>query len=96
MTEKSEVLNVLKQVKPELSERFHVSSVGLFGSMVRGEHSEMSDIDIVVEFDRPVGIEFVDLAEYLQEKFNRRVDLVSKKGIKMHYLKSIENEIEYA
>ena len=54
-----------------------------------------SDIDIIVDFDQPIGITFIDLAEYLEIKMKYPVDLVSQKGIKPQYFASIEKEIIY-
>jgi len=85
----------LEAMKPELIEKFNVYSIGLFGSVVRNDFTNDSDIDIIVEFSRPVGIEFIDLAEFLENKFNRKVDLVSKNGIKENYFSEIVNEIIY-
>ena len=91
----SEIKQVLQQLKPELSKRFHVQSLGLFGSVVRDDFSPSSDIDIIVDFDRPVGIEFIDLAQYIEQRLQKRVDLVSRRGVKDKYFKAIEQEIVY-
>ena len=86
----------LKTLKPELATRFGVQSLGLFGSATREDFKdETSDIDIIVEFSKPVGVEFIDLANYLETVFNRKVDLVSRKGIKQRYFQEIQNEILY-
>ena len=90
-----EVKAILNQLKPELTSKYPIASIGLFGSVVRDDFTENSDIDIVVEFDGPIGIEFVDLAEELEAKLNWKVDLVSKKGIKEKYLRVIEPQIVY-
>ncbi len=89
------IKTTLIELKPELERRFHVSAIGVFGSFVRGQEHTGSDIDIIVDFSRPVGVEFIDLAEYLEQKLDAPVDLVSRKGIKPPYLKSIEHEIAY-
>jgi predicted nucleotidyltransferase len=88
-------LATIKELKPELEKKFHVSSIGIFGSVVRNDFSGNSDVDIIVDFSQPIGIEFIDLADLLEEKFHEQVDLVSKKGIKPQYFSSIENEIVY-
>ena len=86
----------LQRLKPELTEKYHVRSIGLFGSIVRNDFSAArSDIDIIVDFSKPIGIEFVDLANYLEYRINRKVDLVSKNGIKKSYYQEIEREIVY-
>lgn len=80
------IKKILAELKPELEKKFHVSSIGIFGSVARNESSSESDVDIVVDFDQPVGICFIDLANLLEEKIATHVDLVSKKGIKAQYL----------
>ena len=81
------------KLKPELAAKFHVKSLGLFGSVVRDDFNPQSDIDIIVDFDQPVGIEFIDLANYMEALFLTKVDLVSRKGIKDKYFQLIEKEI---
>ena len=95
MEQLSEIKQVLQQLKPELSRRFHVQTLGLFGSVVRDDFSPSSDIDIIVDFNRPVGIEFIDLAQYIEQQLQKKVDLVSRKGVKDKYFKAIEQEIVY-
>ncbi|MBK7957796.1 MAG: nucleotidyltransferase family protein [Bacteroidetes bacterium] len=85
----------LQRMKPFLSEKYFVNRIGLFGSVTRNDFTEFSDIDIIVDFNRPVGIEFIDLANYLEKQFNRKIDLLSRKGIKDSYFKEIEKEIVY-
>ena len=75
--------------------KFHVNSIGLFGSLVREDFSPTSDVDIIVDFSKPIGIEFIDLADFVEKKLQKSVDLVSIKGIKKNYLKAIEPEIIY-
>lgn len=95
MNQLSVIQNTLKQLMPGLVSRYHISSLGLFGSVVRSYFSSGSDIDIMVDFSEPIGIAFIDLANELESKLNRRVDLVSKKGIKPAYFSKIEQEIVY-
>ena len=54
-----------------------------------------SDIDIIVDFKQPVGVKFIDLAEFLESKIASKIDLVSKNGIKAEYYMLIEQEIMY-
>ena len=89
------IKNTLTQLKPELVQRFYVNSIGLFGSIVREDFNASSDIDIIVDFTKPVGIEFIDLANFIESKLNKKVDLVSKNGVKTNYLRQIESEIIY-
>lgn len=95
MEQLTQIKDILQQLKPELSSRFHVQSLGLFGSVVRHDFSPSSDIDIIVDFNKPVGIEFIDLANYIERHLQKKVDLVSRRGIKDNYFKAIEQEIVY-
>lgn len=90
-----EIKSNLKILKPELSTKFYVDTIGLFGSIVTKNFSEKSDIDIIVDFKQPVGIEFIDLANYLELVFKRKIDLISRKGIKERYFAEIEKDIVY-
>src|SRR5258708_7075147 len=89
------IRKVLEKLKPELSQKYAVDTLGLFGSVVRDDFTNESDIDIIVTFNRPVGIEFIDLANELEIKLKRKVDLVSKNGIKEKYYRIIEPQIIY-
>jgi len=95
MRQFADIKKALDQLKPELAQKFHVRSIGLFGSVVREDFSPSSDIDIIVDFDRPIGIEFIDLANYMELFLQRKVDLVSRNGVKDRYFKAIEREIVY-
>ncbi|MCC8408706.1 nucleotidyltransferase domain-containing protein [Mucilaginibacter sp. UR6-1] len=82
-------------MKPELISKYPINSIGLFGSVVRDDFNDSSDIDIIVDFNKPIGIEFITLADELENSLKRKIDLVSKSGIKLKYLKLIEPEIIY-
>ncbi len=89
------IQNKLKQLKPGLVSKYHVSTIGLFGSVVRNDFTNESDIDIVVDFSEPIGVEFIDLADEIELMLKRKIDLVSKAGIKPGYFRAIEPEIVY-
>jgi uncharacterized protein len=95
MTELTSVKQILTQLKPELTEKYFVNSIGLFGSIVRDDFNDKSDIDIIVDFSKPIGIDFIDLADYIESKLSKKVDLVSKNGVKAKYFHQIESEIIY-
>ncbi|HEX8462309.1 MAG TPA: nucleotidyltransferase family protein [Segetibacter sp.] len=95
MAHLADIKIILQQLKPEIVSKFSVNSIGLFGSVVRNDFSPQSDVDIIVDFTKPVGVEFIDLADFIEKKLNRKVDLVSKNGIKEKYYKIIEPEIIY-
>jgi hypothetical protein len=79
-----------------MRQRFGVKAVGLFGSFARGEPGVRSDVDILVEFSRPVGWEFVDVREYLEARLGRKVDLVTKRALKPQLRERILAEVKYA
>ena len=95
MTELTSIKEILTQLKPELSQKYFVNSIGLFGSIVRNDFTDKSNVDKIVDFSKPIGIEFVDLADFIESKLNKKVDLVSKNGVKSKYLHQIESEIVY-
>ncbi len=76
-----EIKRILREHKPILANRFHVKEINLFGSYVRGEKTSGSDIDILVEFEKPIGLEIVDLKDYLEQILGVKVDVVSKKAV---------------
>lgn len=75
--------------------KYGLKNMAIFGSYARNQQNPKSDIDIVVEFTRPIGSSFIDLADELEHILEIKVDLVSKKGIKPSYLKAIENDLLY-
>jgi predicted nucleotidyltransferase len=83
MKKLDEIRRILEGCKTIIKKEFKVKEIGIFGSYVRGEQEEDSDIDILVEFSEPVGFfTFLDLEEYLKELLGIKVDLVSKKALK--------------
>ncbi|WP_273278522.1 nucleotidyltransferase family protein [Methanothrix soehngenii] len=91
-----EIQDILKQKKPLLQERFKVKEIGIFGSFVRGEEKDTSDLDILVELEKPVGlIKFVSLQNYLFDELSEKVDLVMKSALKPRIKKSNLSEVVY-
>jgi predicted nucleotidyltransferase len=91
----AEIKEILIQNKLRLTEKYGISFMAIFGSYGRGQQTENSDIDILVDFKRPIGIEFIDLANELEKLLKTKVDLVSKNGVRPQYLKAIENDLNY-
>lgn len=90
-----DIKNTLLTHKQRLSSKYGLSNLAIFGSYARNQQTEESDLDILVEFNKPIGLEFVDLADELENILHLKVDLVSKKGLKERHLKSIEEELQY-
>ncbi|MFB3765411.1 MAG: nucleotidyltransferase family protein [Methanotrichaceae archaeon] len=96
MSTLEEIESIIRRQKPTLRERWNVKEIGIFGSFVRGEQKETSDLDILVEFDEPIGlIKFVGLQNYLSDLLEKKVDLVSKKGLKPRIGEHILKEVVY-
>ncbi|MBQ9831638.1 MAG: nucleotidyltransferase family protein [Methanocorpusculum sp.] len=76
---KEEVLSRIGQNMPEIQSRFGIESLGIFGSVSRGEDTVESDIDVLYRFSTPsiTLSQFMGLKEYLEDLFGRNVDLVS-------------------
>jgi uncharacterized protein len=91
------VLGILRDLKDELNLRFHVKSIGVFGSVSRGEQTEASDIDILVEFSRPVGFfTFMELEGFLSDRLGTPVDLVTPDALKPTLRETVAREVSYA
>ena len=90
-----ETKEVIKWHKEELGKRFKVKEIGIFGSYVRGEQKAESDLDVLVEFDGPIGFEFIELAEFLESILGAKVDLVSKGAVKPNRWKYIKEDLIY-
>ena len=92
----SDINSVLVEHLGRLKKEFHVAQIGVFGSSVRGEQKTESDIDILVEFSRPVGfIHFMQLETYLASILGAKLDLVSRKALKPHVGRRILEEVQY-
>ncbi|TET90886.1 MAG: hypothetical protein E3J35_04410 [Methanomassiliicoccales archaeon] len=91
-----EIREAICSHKQILEDEFHVKNIGIFGSYLREEPSHDSDLDILVEFTKPVGLfDFVRLEGYLQDLLGIKVDLVPKDGIKPSLRKHVAQEVVY-
>lgn len=90
-----EIKGVLSIHKNRLFSDYPIKSMAIFGSYSRKEQNDFSDLDILVEFSDKIGVRFIDLADELEKIVGFKVDLVSKKGVKEKYLKSIDSDLIY-
>jgi len=91
-----EIKKKLVELKPELKEEFKVTSIGVFGSYLRGEEKKGSDLDVLVEFDESAGLsllDFIGLENRLSEALGVKVDLVEKSALKPRIGKRILEEV---
>ena len=89
MTTLTEIRNILGSNKQRLTDKYGLNYLAIFGAYGRGQQTENSDIDILVDFREPVGIEFIDLGNELEQILKIKVDLVSKNGVRPQYSRKI-------
>lgn len=92
--DKKEITRLINKHYNVLTTEYGVSKIGIFGSVVKGTIAEDSDVDIVVEFNQPIGFKFIRFVEYLENLFGRKVDVLTKEGIKNIRVKEIAKNIE--
>ena len=93
---KKEIVEIIKDSKPEMRSRYGVEKLGLFGSYVKEQQRKKSDVDILVTFSRDIDLfDFMDLREYLEGKLHAKVDLVMATALKPAIGKRILAEVEY-
>ena len=91
-----EIEKILKENKAILAERFKVKEIGIFGSYVRGEQKEKSDVDILVSFYEPISLlKLVSLENFLSALTGVKVDIVPKEDIRPELKERILGEVIY-
>ena len=92
----NEVTKILEFHKGEFKEKYGVKTIGIFGSYLREEQTQTSDIDVLVEFEKPIGLlKFVGLKNHLSDLLGMKVDLVMKKALKPGIGRRILTEVVY-
>ena len=96
-TEKELVIKKLKEIKEYLREEYGIEKIGLFGSLVRNEQNESSDIDVLIEIQTEVPslIKYMKLKFFLESILGRKVDLVLNRAIKPRLRERILKEVIY-
>jgi len=95
MITQNEILKKLSDLKPILYRDYAVKQIGLFGSFSDDSNTTDSDIDLLVEFERPIGWKYFSLEIYLESIFGRKIDLVSKSALKEQIKERILNQVKY-
>ena len=89
-----DILAKLRELRPIITARYKAKEVGIFGSFVRGEQSASSDIDILVEFEDGADLfDLIGLTLYLEEIFQRQVDVVPKRALRAELQDSVLREL---
>ncbi len=92
----AELKNVVLKNKYRWVENYHLKSIGIFGSYLKGIESPWSDIDILVDFSSPIDLfSFLELEEELENLCNTKLDLISVNSLKPQFGKHILSEVEY-
>jgi len=95
MITREQILRILSENKGHLQTAFKVRTLAVFGSYARGEQQEDSDVDILVDVDPSIGLDFVTLCETIETLLGTRVDVVSSRAVRPSAWKVIEPELIY-
>ena len=93
MLTQEKVMEILRKELPYFISEYGVKRIGLFGSYAKGIQGEDSDIDILVEFEKPIGLKFVEFGEYLEKLLGRKTDILTPTGIKGIRIKKVAKDI---
>ena len=88
------IINMLKDHN-EILRKYEVKRIGLFGSFARGDQKKNSDIDFLVEFEKPVFENFMDLTFYLEELFGRKIELITNGNLSPYIQPYVEKEVKW-
>lgn len=91
----ADILSVLRRERARLFAKYGLKSMAVFGSATRNDFKPDSDVDIMIEVDRPIGMEFFDLEQDLEHIVSRKVDLVMRGAVKPHYMEYIKKDLTY-
>ncbi|MCA1756255.1 MAG: nucleotidyltransferase family protein [Bacteroidales bacterium] len=92
---REDIIIKLQEIKPILKEEYSVKDIGLFGSFSEDTFTDKSDIDLLVEFQKPVGWKYFSLELYLEKIFGRKIDLVTRNGLKEQIRDNILKQVKY-
>ncbi len=90
-----EIVKLLACNKQHFEQRFKVRRIGVFGSVARGNAIPGSDIDIIVDVDPSIGLDFVILADEIEHLLGEHVDVISHRAINPRHWREIEQEVVY-
>lgn len=96
MKTRSNIITKLEQLKDDIIKQYKIKEIGVFGSIIRGEQKETSDVDILVDFEKGADLfDLVGLALFLEEKLGRKVDVVSKRALRKEIKGVVLKEVAY-
>ncbi len=88
-----QIIAKLKLHKAELFAKYPLKSLGIFGSATRNDFTPQSDVDVMVEFQGPIGLKVVNLADEIEQLLKKKIDLVPKDAIKPRMWPYIEGDL---
>lgn len=89
-----DIVSQLRELRPIITARYKTSELGIFGSFIRGEQSASSDIDILAEFEDGADLfDLIGLTLYLEDIFQRKVDVVPKRALRLELRESVFREV---
>jgi len=91
--QRSDILQKLKSSLPYMASEYRLKKIGIFGSYARDAQNNQSDIDIVAEFDLPIGLKFIEFTEYLEDILGKKIDVLTPAGIEGIRNKKIAQKI---
>lgn len=94
MTKLEDLRKILQSHRKELNEKYYVTEIGIFGSFVKNQQNDTSDVDILVEFSKGIDLfTFINLKNFLSDLLEVNVDLVMKKALKPKIGQQILKEV---
>lgn len=92
----NKIFEIISEQKEYLKTNYNINKIGVFGSYAIGNETSKSDVDVLVEFDKVPGLfDFFSIQDYLENKLNKRVDLVRKEGLKKQIRDKVLSEVKY-
>ena len=88
------ILEILKAEQPYLKKHFGVKRIAIFGSFAKGRPTIKSDVDIFMQFEEPLGMEFFNLIDHLEKKLGREVDVLTPGGIQSIRVEMVAKDIK--
>ena len=95
MKSRNEIIQLLTNCKRKFGALYLIKKMGLFGSYARGDQTDQSDVDVLVEVDPQIGLDFVTLANSIEKELGLPTDVVSSGALKLRYRQAIESELIY-
>lgn len=97
--DKYKIISILRDNISFIKNKYGISKIGIFGSYSKNTQTDNSDIDLIIKFEKPIGLKYFELIDFLEEKLGKDVDVITEKGLEQIRIKSvsdsIRNEITY-